>query len=151
HGPARESDESAVDGRDHRRAGESWWKNLRENGLMRDQQVLPDPLFSPTARTAVGTYDGAIDTPQLLVHLACIDDRPLQSVQNPAQRPICIPSVEQTVNRFPRTKILFGQVAPRRTRSQDPQNAIHYLPPIRRWTAGLRRRRKEIGDQSPLF
>jgi len=118
---------------------------------MRDQQVPPDPFFSSACGTAMGSNDRAIDTPQLLVDRAGVDKAGLQAPQDFIPSPIRIPGIEQTINGFPRTKIVLRQVAPRRPGSQDPQNPIHDQASICRRTAGSSGRREQVRDQFPLL
>lgn len=55
-GLGQPSNESAADVRGDRTADAVWWKNRRENGLMRDQPVLAGPLFAtPEAQRAART------------------------------------------------------------------------------------------------
>lgn len=87
---------------------------------MRDQLVRGGPFFSTAASATMRTHDRAIDAPQLLIELSRIDDVRLEPSQHFVQGAIGIPSVEETVHRFPGTELVLGQVSPGRTRTHDP-------------------------------
>lgn len=118
---------------------------------MRDQLAPVGPFFSAATGAAMGSHNRAINAPQLLIKITCFDDFGLQSVQNLVQQAVGIPGVEETVNSFPRTKIVLRQITPWRASSHNPQNTIHYLTPIHRRPTRLRRRWKQIGNQLPLL
>ena len=117
---------------------------------MHGLQAPPGPLFSAAGRTAGGTYDGAINTPQLVVDFAGLNKSGTQTPENLVERSIVIPLIEQVPHRGPWSEFL-GQIAPRRPRSENPKNAIDDGPPIPLWPPGARCSRKDVRDTVPLF
>jgi len=79
---------------------------------MRGLQVPSGHFFSSTAGTAMGPDNRTIDAPQLAVQLARIDDIRLQPAEDFVQRAVGVPSIEQTINRFPRGKVVLRQISP---------------------------------------
>jgi hypothetical protein len=118
---------------------------------MRGLQVPSGHFFSPTAGTAMGSNNRAIDAPQLTVQFARSNDIRLQAAEDFVQRAVGVPSIEQTVNGFPRGKVVLRQISPGSAGSQDPKDRIHDLPPIGGWPPGLRGSRKQVRTQIPLF
>src|SRR2546430_17270230 len=80
HGLAPESGGSGADDHGRRTEYEFSSKNRRENGLMRNQLAPPDPFFSPTGSTPMGSDNRPIDTPQLVVDRARLDETRLQAI-----------------------------------------------------------------------
>src|SRR3990172_9413278 len=97
---------------------------------MRDRLAPPDRFFSTTAGTSVGAHNRAVDAPQLVVDLSLVDECDLQALESFVQRAIGVPRMKQAVDRFPRAEFVFRQVAPRRSRLENPQNPVHDQPPI---------------------
>ena len=118
---------------------------------MRGLQVPSGHFFSSTAGTAMGSNHRAIDAPQLAVQLARIDDIRLQPAEDFVQCAVAVPGIEQTINCFPRGKVVLRQIAPGSASPQDPKNRVHDLPPIGGGPSGLRGSGKQVGDQFPLF
>ena len=118
---------------------------------MRGLQVPWDRFFSTPAGTPVRADNGSIDAPQFLVDFASIDGVRPQTVENPVERPIGVPRVEQAVHRFPRRVLDFGQVSPGRSGAQHPKDRIDNRSSTGRRSPGLGGRWKQIRDQFPLF
>ena len=118
---------------------------------MRGLQVPSGHFFSPTASTAMGSNNRAIDAPQLTVQLARVDDIRLQPAEDFVQRAVGVPGIEQAINRFPRDEVILRQISPGSASPQDPKNRIHDLPSIGGWPSDLRGSRKQVRDQFPLF
>ena len=118
---------------------------------MRGLQVPSGRFFSPAASAAMGSNNRAVDAPQLAIQFARVDDIRLQPAEDFIQCAVGVPGIEQTINRFPRGKVVLRQISPRSAGPQDPKNRIHDLPPIRGGPSGPRRSRKQVRNQFPLF
>lgn len=134
----------------HRKRCGFSWKNPRETGLMPDRPVPGYPFFSTPGGTTMSTYDGTVDTPQFLIHLSGLDDVGLQTMQNPIPQSLRRPLIESAIDRLPRAKY-FRQIPPLSPGVLDPKDRIDHQSIICWWTPGVRWRRKQIGNQFPLF
>jgi hypothetical protein len=123
-----------------------------ESGLMRGLRVPLDPFFPATGSATSSPNDGTVDTPQLLVYFTGIHTGRLQRLKNTVQRSIGIPFVKQSPRCLPCPELL-GQISPRCSCAQDPQNpvnnssSIDWRPPAPT-AVGLRKQRF---DSTPLL
>jgi len=86
------------------------------------------PLFFGTRRVLMGTHDRGVDEIALSVLLFG------QRLQHSLPDPLLAPPPKPRIGALPRAEVP-GQVSPRRSRSQDPDDGFHHLP------IGLRRSR----------
>jgi hypothetical protein len=117
---------------------------------MRDQPVPPGRFFSTSSGATMRSHNCAVDAPKILVDRPRIDESRAKTIQDFVQRTVCIPSIETTVHRFPRSKFV-REVAPRRSRSHNPKNSIDNDSPITLWSSHLGWSRKNIFDTFPLI
>jgi hypothetical protein len=117
----------------------------RENALARDPLAPRGPFFSTAGGTPMRTHNRAINAPELLVKQACGDILPLQSSENFTQRSVCIPLIKSPPRRFARAEFC-GQVAPGRSRPQNPQDPIENRSQTARRSPGCRASLKHIAN-----
>lgn len=117
---------------------------------MHDQEVPLDPFFSTASSTTVRSNYGSVDTPKIRIDRSDINMSRLQAIQDFVKRAVVIPGIEESVDRSPRTEFVLWQVAPRRTRSQYPQDRVDYQALICGRAACLSGRWKKVRDQFPL-
>jgi hypothetical protein len=84
----------------------------------------------------MGANDRTIDTVLLPIDLADSVSLLLQGFQDSLPDAGFDPPVKSARDRTPRA-IAFGQISPRRTRSQNPQDTIENQAMILRWTTHL--------------
>jgi len=146
----RESGRSEADAHVRRTIYGFSSKNPRENGLTRGPSVLRGRFFSSTTSTSRGANNRSVDTPKLVVYLACVDEMRPQTIEYTVERSIVVPLVEPFPGGFA-AAILVRQIPPRRTGSQYPKYRIEDHASIGRRSSSFRRFRQQIGDTFPLL
>jgi hypothetical protein len=117
---------------------------------MHDLRALPRPFFSAPCSTAGGSYVTAIKAPKAVIEVILRAQLDLKFFDQGCQQSFFSPLIEVVINRLP-WRIFFGQVAPGRTRSDDPKNGIERRPAIRRRPTGIRSDRKQMLNTFPLL
>jgi hypothetical protein len=117
---------------------------------MHDLLALPGPLFSAPCGTAGGAHVTAVNAPEAVIEAPFPAQLDLKFFDEGCQQPFFSPLIEEVIDRLPR-RVFFGQVAPGRTRSDDPKDAIERRPAIRRRPTGIRSARKQILNTFPLL
>src|SRR5579885_820085 len=148
-GLGRPSDESARGAHEHRRADGFWWKIPHANGLMHDRLVPAGRFFSTASGAAGGANCGPIHAPQFFADGARVEVRSAQPLECSVQRTVGVPLIEQPPGRLPLAE-LVGQVTPRRTGPQNPQDAVENHATIDRWTTRRCRLPKQVRNAIPL-
>ena len=97
--------------------------------------MLVVPLFG-TSRMLVRAYECAVHEVDFPLDLALLCRFRLHLLEDLLPQPPFAPAVEASVNRLP-WPIPLRQVAPRSTRSQDPQNAVDDLAMVRSRPTGF--------------
>ena len=106
-------------------------------------------IFPPPTGTAVRTDNAASNRPQTVVEPVFRTETRLQTGDCGGQRAVRCPPIERGKHRFPRPEFL-GPVTPRRTRPQNPADAIPRGTSRHRWPPRRLGLREEVCDHQPF-